>query len=90
MLRHEDYGAHFIRSITTEVTNIVGFTFVDDMDLICMDTKPSTSLIELSEQMKAVIELWKHGLRLTGVVITPEKIWLHVISFLRKASGEYY
>ena len=37
MLRSKGHGAKFISPLSKELTRVVGFTFVDDTDLITFD-----------------------------------------------------
>ena len=60
ILHNEGYGAHFISSIIKEVTDILGFAFIDDTELIHIDINPSTTIIEFSETMQTAIDLREH------------------------------
>ena len=56
MLRSKGHGAKFISPLSKKLTHIVGFTFVDNLDLITFDMLDETrSFDNLTECMQEAI-----------------------------------
>ena len=68
-----DNGAHMLSPIMQEVDHIVGFAFVDDMDLVCFYQDRLRLSEEVMQNMQGGIDRWEGGLKLTGGAIIPKK-----------------
>ena len=91
MLRNKGYGGRFLSPITLENTNLVGFVFVDDSDLILLDMiDGSIGFEEIAEKMQEAINLWESGLKTTGGAIVPNKSWLYPIDFEANSTKAEY
>jgi hypothetical protein len=82
MLRAEVDGASFICPVTGEKFSFVGFSFVDDTDLIVKsETNESHSFQEAADTMQHALTTWEGGLRATGGALEPSKTFWYGIDF---------
>jgi hypothetical protein len=69
MLRARGLGASFRSAISGDTTNLVGYAFVDDTDLVT--SEPQVSKIQVMGKMQNSLDAWEGGLRATGGAIVP-------------------
>jgi hypothetical protein len=73
MLQAEDHGAFFKAALSGDVLSFVGYSFVDDTDLIVAFTNVFATFKEITAAMQASFTLWEGGIRATCGAIVPEK-----------------
>lgn len=84
MLRQEGHGARFFEALCPDKSvHFVGYSFVDDTDLIV--SRPGSSAMETASQMQSALDAWEGGIRGTGGAIVPEKSFWYLVSFAWKA-----
>ena len=83
MLRKNGHGAKFCTPITGNITQIVGYAFVDDTDLITFEMFDETiTWADIEAKMQDSIDLWEGGLKTTSGAIVPEKSWIYPLDFV--------
>jgi len=81
LLRQEGYGAAFKAAISSNQIQFVGYSFIDDTDLIQTSLTIHTSSAETLLMMQAALNLWNNGLRATGRALVPAKSFWYAIDF---------
>lgn len=82
MLRKAGNGGFFIEPISKNISHIVGYSFVDDTDLLQFDARdPNMTGDEVMQNMQSSIDRWEGGLKATGGAIVPEKSFVYPIVF---------
>jgi hypothetical protein len=79
MLRSNGLGAQFLLSVSLHTTELVGYAFVDDTDLVVL--KPEMSATEAHRSMQSSLTAWEGGIRATGGAIIPEKSHWYLVEF---------
>jgi hypothetical protein len=74
------FGCFLISPITNIQKNFVGYSFVDDTDLIHSNPL-DTSYTVVIQKMQHSLDTWEGGLKATGGAIVPEKTFWHLIDF---------
>ena len=77
-MKEAGFGAKFITSISGKMVSLVGFGFVDDVDLI-QTSDVEENLIEMAEKG---LELWEGCLRAIGGALSAEKYFWYGIAFV--------
>jgi len=72
LLRQQGYGATFKASISGNKIHFVGYSFVDDTDLIQTGPTITTSESDTLLLMQVALDLWNQGLSATGGTLVPE------------------
>jgi hypothetical protein len=88
MLRSKGLGAKFTSSISHHTTDLVGYAFVDDTDLVA--SKPSISPEEVNVSIQNSLTAWEGGIRATGGAIVPEKSHWYLVDFGWKDGVPFY
>jgi hypothetical protein len=70
MMRDEGFGFMCNISIKGKQLHLVGYSFVDDADIIQTD-QPGEPFQVLATRMQADMGTWKGGLRATGGALEP-------------------
>jgi hypothetical protein len=83
-------GGSFQHALTGDVTEIVGYSFVDDTDLLSTGTNSESTATETVEKMQTLLDEWEGGLRATGGAIEPAKTFWYLIDFERGPGGWKY
>jgi len=79
ILRDAGYGATFKLAISGASVSFVGYSFVDDTDLVQTGPSLLSTSQEVLPLMQAVLSLWEQGLRATGGALVPSKsFWYHI------------
>jgi len=88
LLCQEGYGAAFKAVVSGNQIQFVGYSFVDDTDLI--QTRPTiTSMMgDTLPLMQAALDLWNSSLSATGGALIPEKSFWYSIDF-KWSSGRW-
>ena len=90
MLREMDNGGHFETAISKQRSHIVGYSYVDDTDLLQVDLRDSTITIEQTiANMQETINRWEGGLKVTGGAIVPHKSFVYPIDFEFNEQGKW-
>jgi hypothetical protein len=79
MLRSNGLSAQFLLSVSLHTTELVGYAFVDDTDLVVL--KPEMSATEAHRSMQSSLTAWEGGIRATGGAIIPEKSHWYLVEF---------
>jgi hypothetical protein len=89
MLRKQGFGCEFTSLISCKSFSFVGYSFVDDTDLI--QSNPSVSSYrEVLQSLQMSLDTWEGGLKATCSAIVPEKTFWHLIDFtLSPGSWKY-
>jgi len=61
LLRQEGYGAAFKAAISRDQIQFVGYSFVDDTDLIQTGQTIHSTSVEMLPMMQAALDLWNNG-----------------------------
>jgi hypothetical protein len=89
---HEKKG-HGVR-VTTPISkldlHLAGSLFVDDTDLMHLDTHKSKTALEAMEALQDAVTNWRRLLIATGGALKPAKCFYHLISFLWKPDGTWH
>jgi len=80
MLRSQGLGCHFISPFSNQITQFVGYSFVDDTDLII--SKPSLQCAQQALfELQRSVDTWEGGLKATCGALVPEKTYWYLIEF---------
>lgn len=90
LLREEGCGAYFQTSIVGEQIHFVGYSFVDDTDLLSVPQDKAASYHSVGKDMQHSVTAWEGGLRATGGAIVPEKSFWYLVDFKWKAGKWTY
>lgn len=88
MLRSKGLGARFVSSVLQHQTDLVGYAFVDDTDLVV--SKPDISISDVNTLMQDSLTAWEGGIRATGGAIVPEKSHWYLVEFGWKDGSPFY
>ena len=89
MLREMDSGGHFVGAISKQVSHLVGYSYVDDTDLLQFDMRDySITIGQTMEKMQDTINCWEGGLKMSGGAIVPHKSFVYPIGFSFDAQGK--
>ena len=80
MLRREGYGAVFESAISRERVSFVGYSFVDDTDLVTTEGLLAGHR-SVGHKMQGALDAWEGGIRATGGAIVPEKSFWYLVDF---------
>jgi hypothetical protein len=72
MMKDEGFGFMYTTSIEGKELHFMGYSFVDDTDII-KPGQPGESFQVMSTGMQAAMDTWEGGLRATGGALEPEK-----------------
>ena len=81
VMRSEGFGTFFRASICSEEIRFVGYSFVDDTDLIQTARHPQESELSVASEMQRAINTWEGCIRATGGAIVPEKSFWYLVGF---------
>jgi len=90
LLRQDSYGAAFKAAISSDQIQFVGYSFVDDMDLIQTGSTIKSTAGDTLPLMQATLDLWNSGLSATGGALVPEKSFWYSIDFKWSSSHWSY
>jgi Reverse transcriptase (RNA-dependent DNA polymerase) len=80
MLRTHGYGIKITSCISGDYLHFVGYSFVDDTDLVEFAEKVTTAH-EVANAMQESIDAWEAGIRATGGAIVPEKSHWYLVTY---------
>jgi len=79
ILQEASYGATFKLAISGNSISFMGYSFVDDTDLVQTGPCITSTSQELLPLMQAALLLWEQGLQATGGTLVPSKsFWYHI------------
>jgi hypothetical protein len=90
MLRTANVGSFFRTPISNQDIRFVGYSFVDDTDLIQTPRNESETCQDVIEGIQHSLNTWEGGLRATGGAIVPEKSFWYLVDFKWKNGNWYY
>jgi hypothetical protein len=90
LLQAEGYGAFFKAVISVQEIHFVGYSFVDDVDLIVTAKSPIESFLSVTEKMQGSLDTWSGGIRVTGGGLVPTKSCWCLIDFTWKHGNASY
>jgi len=79
LMRQAGFYAQVITAISLQQRQMVGFAFVDDMDL-CV-AGPHVTENNVVQQMQALVTQWEGTLRATGGALVPEKCFWYLLDY---------
>ena len=85
MLRSEGFGTFFKTSITGEDVRFVGYSFVDDTNLVQTAKTEHDTITSVVDLMQAAVDTWEGGIRATGGAIATDKSYWYPIAFIWQA-----
>jgi hypothetical protein len=80
MIRKKGYGCTLFGPMSHRKIYFVGYTFVDDTDLIYSNATAS-NYKEVINGLQSSIKTWDNGLKATGGALVPEKTFWYLIDF---------
>jgi len=81
MLREVGFGAGFKLAISGTRVSFVGYSFVDNTNLVQTGPAIISTGQEVLPLMQAVLALWEQGLHATGGSLVPQKSFWYLIDF---------
>ena len=87
LLRNQGIGAAFKMCLTKKLIKIVGYSFVDDTDLVVGGD--DDKLDDIYEQMQQAVDLWQLGIESTGGALVPEKSFWSEVAFQWDNKGQW-
>ena len=83
IMRDNGYGLDTLSCITQLSLVIIGFTFVDDMDIINASKSVNTKGEELltQQQQQQVVYTWEGSLNTTGGALQPDISYWYMIDY---------
>jgi hypothetical protein len=88
MLRAQGHGTTFLSAITKTEMTLVGYSFVDDMDLVT--SRPQINQQQVLTNCQQSLTAWEGGIRVTGRAIEPQKSHWYLVDFKWKDSVPSY
>jgi len=85
LLRQEGYRAAFKAAIGGNQIWFIGYSFVDDMDLIQTGLTINSMAVETILLMQVALDLWNNSLSATGGALVPDKSFWYSIDFKWKS-----
>jgi hypothetical protein len=70
ILRSKGYGLKMITPITQQILTFVGYSFVDDTDIVQSDGSPTPETIR---KLQEAVDTWESSLKVTGGALGPDK-----------------
>jgi hypothetical protein len=80
IMKDEGFGFMYKAIIEGKQLHFVGYSFVDDTDII-HSGQPGEPFQVLAMRMQAAMETWEGGLKATGGALDPEKSCWYLIRF---------
>ena len=91
VMRTRGHGIKYQTPLRLEKDELVGFVFVDDMDLIEGILKiTNLDITDIFQDMQEIISFCEGDVKATGGAICSDKSFAYQISFNFKPSGEYF
>jgi Reverse transcriptase (RNA-dependent DNA polymerase) len=81
MLRSAGWGASFISPEDEREIQFVGYSFVDDTDLIVANQSKWADAESVIDALQGAMSEWEGGLRATGGALEPAKTFFYLVDF---------
>ena len=81
VMQKEGFGTFFRACITGNTIHFVGYSFVDDTDLIQTARTPNETETEVASEMQRALNTWEGVIRATGGAIVPAKSFWYLVGF---------
>jgi len=81
MLREAGFGAGFKLAISGMRVFFVGYSFINDTNIVQTGPTITSTGQEVLPLMQAALTLWEQGLHATGAALVPEKSFWYLINF---------
>jgi len=81
VMQEEGFCTIFEALISDEEIRFVGYTLVDDTDLILTAKLSTDTFLEVANEMQGGLDLWEGLLKVTGGAIVPFKSFWYLIDF---------
>ena len=81
MMKAAGHGVHLLTSLSLQAVHLVGFAFVDDTDLFCAGSSPSSSGEDMVPEFQGALDRWAGGLIATGGALAPDKSFCYLVDF---------
>jgi len=75
----QGYGVQFTASISQKQTHVVGFGFVDDVDLLAANDSMEQTQEQVVESLQGCLNSWELGLQVSGGHYQPPKVDGHLL-----------
>jgi hypothetical protein len=80
MLQTHGFGIKITSCISGDYLHFVGYSFVDDTDLVEFPEEPTTAA-QVANSMQEAIVAWEAGICATGSAIVPEKSHWYLVTY---------
>ena len=77
ILRHKGHGSQFCTALSKEMFVLIGFSYVDDCDLI----QTGQDAVEVMTSMQQVVDSWTDQVEVTGGVLERSKNWYYLVDY---------
>jgi hypothetical protein len=77
-LRSKCYGFRLFSPISNQLIEFVGYSFMDDNDIVHSDRGNPT---DTASKLQATVDTWEGSLKVTGGALGPEKSYWYLVSF---------
>jgi hypothetical protein len=81
VMRNEGFGTFFRSCLSGNTIHFVGYSFVDDTDLIQTARTSTKTELEVVSEMQRALNTWEGAIRATGGAIVPTKSFWYLIGF---------
>ena len=89
ILKQEGHGLCYHTALTKDKIHIVGYAFVDDVDLIESTRNDTDTWVEVAKRMQDALTLWEGVLSATGGALVPDKSFWYLVGFKWSSSGNH-
>jgi len=90
MLCEVGFGAGFKLAISGTQVSFVGYSFIDDTDLVQTGPSLISTGLEVIPLMQVALSLWEQGLHAMGEALVPKKSFWYLIDFKWQGSKWKY
>ena len=87
LLRRESQGFVFRCSLSGSIIKIIGYSFVDDTDLVVGGSE--ISQWEIADELQNALDTWHMGIELTGGALVPAKSFWSEVQFEWDRNGNW-
>jgi hypothetical protein len=85
-IQSKGYGFSMASPITNQEISFVGYSFVDDNDIVQSDGgQPRKTTVKLQQ----AVDTWEGGLKITGGALGPDKSYWYLITFNWTVGGKW-
>lgn len=78
ILRKKGFSTHFCSCLSKSIFLLIGYSYVDDCDLLQAQDDPTSTL----QSMQEVINQWSELMKVTGGQIAAEKSWWYLVDIV--------